>query len=95
MISVTPHSSERKLDFQYVPGITGYAQVHGRDALTIKEKAKLDGFYIQNFSLKLDLKILLRTFVVVLKRNGYAEGNTQTSKNSAKDNRDEHFNNRN
>ena len=49
------------------PGITGWAQILGRDELLIPEKVKLDEFYLNNRSLILDLKILLLTFGTVLK----------------------------
>ena len=43
------------------PGITGWAQINGRDSLTIKEKVQLDNYYYINKSMKLDLLILLKT----------------------------------
>ncbi|MEW6086685.1 MAG: sugar transferase [bacterium] len=52
------------------PGITGLAQVNGRYHLTIHEKAKYDLFYIRNHSLGLDIKILLKTIIVVLTQHG-------------------------
>jgi lipopolysaccharide/colanic/teichoic acid biosynthesis glycosyltransferase len=52
------------------PGITGWAQVHGRNALTWEEKFKLDVWYVDNWSVWLDLKILLLTLIKVLKREG-------------------------
>lgn len=53
-----------------VPGLTGWAQVNGRDELPIPEKVKLDADYLQNQSLFLDIRILWLTFVKVLKRDG-------------------------
>lgn len=50
------------------PGITGWAQVNGRNAITWEEKFKLDVWYVDNWSLGLDLKILGMTLVQVLKR---------------------------
>ena len=47
------------------PGITGYAQVYGRDSLNFEAEAKLDLRYIQHWSVWLDLKILLMTFGVL------------------------------
>ncbi len=44
-----------------LPGITGWAQVNGRDNITIEEKIELDNFYIKNRSIKLDVKILFMT----------------------------------
>jgi len=57
-----------------VPGITGWAQVNGRDSLSIPDKAYFDGEYIKRFSLKLDLIIWLRTLNVVLTVAGVVEG---------------------
>lgn len=41
------------------PGLTGWAQINGRDELEIPEKAKLDGYYVQNMGFKMDAKVLL------------------------------------
>ena len=53
-----------------VPGLTGWAQVNGRDELPIPEKVKLDAAYLQRQSLWFDVHILWLTFVKVLKRDG-------------------------
>jgi O-antigen biosynthesis protein WbqP len=53
-----------------VPGLTGWAQVNGRDELPIPEKVKLDVAYLQRQSLWLDVWILWLTFVKVLRRDG-------------------------
>ena len=53
-----------------VPGLTGWAQVNGRDELPIPEKVKLDAAYMQRQSLWFDIRILWLTFVKVLKRDG-------------------------
>jgi O-antigen biosynthesis protein WbqP len=53
-----------------VPGLTGWAQVNGRDELPIPEKVKLDVAYLQRESLWFDIRILWLTFVKVLKRDG-------------------------
>ena len=50
-----------------IPGITGWAQIQGRDELSIDEKVKLDEFYLINRSTSLDLKILARTVRTILK----------------------------
>ena len=52
------------------PGITGWAQVNGRNALTWEEKFKLDVWYVENLSFWLDTRILFATFLKVLKREG-------------------------
>ncbi len=49
------------------PGITGLAQVSGRSDLLFEEEVKLDVYYIENWSLLLDLSILLRTPLAILK----------------------------
>lgn len=53
-----------------VPGLTGWAQINGRDELPIPDKVKLDVEYLQNQSLFFDMKILALTFFKVLGRNG-------------------------
>jgi O-antigen biosynthesis protein WbqP len=53
-----------------VPGLTGWAQVNGRDELPIPVKVHLDLVYLQNQSLSFDLRILWLTFVKVLRRDG-------------------------
>jgi len=53
-----------------VPGLTGWAQINGRDELPIPDKVKLDVDYMKNQSLWLDLKIVLLTFLKVLRRDG-------------------------
>lgn len=56
------------------PGLTGYAQIYGRDTLTITEKAKLDGEYIKSMNFWLDVKLFFLTIPYVLKCNGVVEG---------------------
>ena len=53
-----------------VPGLTGWAQVNGRDELPVPEKVKLDVAYLQRQSLWFDIRILWMTFVKVLRRDG-------------------------
>jgi lipopolysaccharide/colanic/teichoic acid biosynthesis glycosyltransferase len=50
------------------PGITGMAQVYGRDKNTFREEITLDTYYIEHYSLALDIAILLRTLLVVIQR---------------------------
>lgn len=52
------------------PGITGWAQVNGRNALTWEERFRLDVWYVDHWSLWLDARILVRTFAKVLAREG-------------------------
>lgn len=56
------------------PGLTGWAQVNGRDELPIEIKAKLDGEYVKNMSLKMDIKIIFMTVFNVLTARGIVEG---------------------
>lgn len=56
------------------PGLTGLAQINGRDELEIDIKAKLDGEYVQKISFLFDLKCLIMTGVKVLKKDGVKEG---------------------
>ena len=53
-----------------VPGLTGWAQINGRDELPIPDKVKLDVDYLNNQSFWLDLKIIFLTFLKVLRRDG-------------------------
>lgn len=63
------------------PGVTGWAQINGRNALSWEEKFKLDVWYVDNQSLWLDLKIILRTIKKVLIKDGIsAEGEVTMSK---------------
>ena len=55
---------------QLLPGLTGWAQVNGRDELPIPEKVKLDVAYAQQRSFLFDIRILWLTFVKVLRRDG-------------------------
>jgi len=63
---------------QLYPGLTGYAQINGRDELPIPEKAKLDGFYVEHVSLWLDIKIFFGTIISIFKSDGVVEGGTGT-----------------
>ena len=55
-----------------MPGVTGWAQINGRDELPIPKKVDLDADYLQRQSLCFDLKILGMTLIKVLKRDGVA-----------------------
>ena len=57
-----------------VPGLTGWAQINGRDELPIPVKAELDGYYVQHISLGLDIRIILRTAWNVVSHKGIVEG---------------------
>lgn len=62
------------------PGITGWAQINGRDELKISTKAKYDGDYVQNVNFFFDIKIFFLTFIKVFKHEGVVEGNTKNNK---------------
>ena len=59
-----------------VPGLTGWAQINGRDELPIDVKAKLDGEYVERMSFLFDMKCFFGTVTSVLKRDGVVEGGT-------------------
>ncbi|HEM5553048.1 sugar transferase [Streptococcus suis] len=59
------------------PGLTGWAQINGRDELEIDEKSKLDGYYVENMGLLLDIKCFFGTFISVAKSEGVVEGGTR------------------
>jgi lipopolysaccharide/colanic/teichoic acid biosynthesis glycosyltransferase len=60
------------------PGITGWAQVSGRNAVGWDERLAMDVWYVDNHSLRLDLRIVLRTILVVVKREGIGSHGTET-----------------
>lgn len=60
------------------PGLTGWAQVNGRNALDWKEKFKLDIWYVDNWSVDLDLKIIAKTFYMVFCRKGISHAGEAT-----------------
>ena len=62
------------------PGLTGWAQVNGRDELEIEEKARLDGEYAQNISFGMDMKIFWMTVRNVLRGSGVVEGGPKEMK---------------
>ena len=64
------YSKEQLRRHERVPGITGWAQINGRNAISWKEKFNLDIWYIDNWSLFLDLKIILQTFKKVIVKEG-------------------------
>lgn len=59
------------------PGLTGLAQISGRDELEISVKAALDGEYVKNISFFMDLKLFLGTFISVLRSDGVKEGKAE------------------
>jgi lipopolysaccharide/colanic/teichoic acid biosynthesis glycosyltransferase len=67
------YTAEQARRHDVLPGITGWAQINGRNALTWEEKFRLDVWYVDHWSLKLDIKILWLTFVKVLRREGISQ----------------------
>jgi len=60
------YKSHQQIRHSVKPGITGWAQINGRNSITWNEKFDLDIFYVKNLSFSLDLQILLKTFLRVL-----------------------------
>ena len=75
------YSKEQMRRHEVKPGITGWAQVNGRNAISWDEKFKFDIWYVENQSLRLDIKIIILTIWKVLKREGINQkGNTTMEK---------------
>lgn len=68
------------------PGLTGLAQISGRDELEIPVKAKLDGEYTKNISFWLDVKIFFKTIIKVFESDGVVEGKVEKKENNGEEN---------
>lgn len=66
------------------PGLTGWAQVNGRDELSISEKARLDGEYVQKMSIWFDIKCIILTAFKVIRHDGVVEGGMNSISENAK-----------
>jgi lipopolysaccharide/colanic/teichoic acid biosynthesis glycosyltransferase len=75
---LTRYSREEARRHEVLPGITGWAQINGRNAVTWRQRFALDIDYVDNWSLSLDLRILARTLVNVLRREGISQGEHAT-----------------
>lgn len=64
------YTEEQRIRHHVRPGMTGWAQVNGRNAITWEEKFKLDTWYVKNQSLSLDIKIIMLTVLKVLRKEG-------------------------
>ena len=64
------YSKEQIKRHNVIPGITGWSQVNGRNSISWKEKFELDIWYVNNQSFLLDLKIIIKTFLVVISKKG-------------------------
>ncbi len=75
VVRYTPHQRRRH---EVLPGITGWAQVNGRNSLPWEERFELDIWYVDHVSFSLDIKILLKTVRKTLKREGITEPGQST-----------------
>ena len=66
-----------------LPGLTGWAQINGRDELPIEVKSKLDGEYVKKMSPLMDIKCFLGTFISVVKSDGVSEGGPKEEEESS------------
>ena len=73
-----------------IPGLTGWAQINGRDELPIEDKAKLDGYYVEHMGVVMDLKCFFGTILSILKSDGVSEGGpvNKNTPNKAKETSD-------
>ncbi|TLW87516.1 sugar transferase [Ruminococcus sp. KGMB03662] len=72
------YNEEQRHRHDVRPGLTGYAQAHGRNAVTWEEKFKMDVWYIRNISFITDVKVIIDTVKVVLKRDGISSDTSAT-----------------
>ena len=72
------YSARQRRRHEVKPGITGWAQIHGRNALDWEEKLELDVWYVEHRSLRLDLRILAATVATVLRREGISRAGHAT-----------------
>lgn len=80
LISYLPlYSVEQSRRHHVLPGITGWAQVHGRNALSWQEKFQLDVWYVDHWSFWLDIQILGMTIIKVLRREGISQPGKATA----------------
>ena len=73
------YSHEQARRHEVLPGITGWAQINGRNAITWKQKFELDVWYVDHWSIWLDLKILALTTNQVLRRHGISQNGHATA----------------
>lgn len=77
---LSEYSLQQAKRLEVRPGITGWAQINGRNSIDWNERFKLDAWYVENSSFLLDLKIIGRTFFAVFKENGINSGPNTTMK---------------
>lgn len=68
------YSREQMRRHAVLPGLTGWAQIHGRNALAWEDKFALDCWYVDNWSNELDIEIILRTFGLIARQEGISHG---------------------
>ena len=73
------YTQEQARRHEVLPGITGWAQINGRNALTWEDKFRFDTWYVEHWSLQLDIKILALTFWKTIKREGISQPGYATS----------------
>ena len=79
LVSYLPlYNEHQKRRHEVKPGLTGYAQVNGRNAISWEEKFDLDVWYVDHLSFVTDIKILFKTVQVVFKRSGISSGTSET-----------------
>lgn len=72
------YSEEQRHRHDVRPGLTGYAQVHGRNAISWEERFKFDVYYVEHVCFKMDIRIFFDTVKVVLKRDGISSNTSAT-----------------
>jgi lipopolysaccharide/colanic/teichoic acid biosynthesis glycosyltransferase len=73
------YTDEQKRRHDVLPGMTGWAQVNGRNAITWEEKFSYDVWYVDNWSINLDLKIILMSLKSVFRREGISQAGHATA----------------
>lgn len=76
----THYSDEQRKRFDVKPGITGWAQVHGRNKISWENRFQYDNYYVKNVSFKLDMRILVETIFQVLKFSEVNASDEETMK---------------
>ncbi len=79
------YTKEEHRRHDVLPGLTGLAQIHGRNLVTWDEKLKMDVEYVSKISFLTDIKIVLKTFLIVLKKEGINDSNNQIMKSLIED----------
>lgn len=78
---LSKYTKEEKRRHEVRPGITGFAQVNGRNNTTWEERFKNDIYYVENISFLLDIKIIIKTFLKVIKKSDINQSEDVPMKN--------------